>query len=84
MRGLRMSSTDAAVGDVCTLLQIDPAGLDLLTRYVDRIVEKSSTAKQPEKSATSTSPSQCSDSSGYESPKYGQPETPTEVENVYF
>lgn len=84
MRGLRMPSADAAVNDICSLLHIESTGLDLLSRYIDRIVEKSSSSKQPEKSSTSSSSSsQCSDS-GYDSPKYGQPETPTEVENVYF
>lgn len=81
MRGLRMPSTNTAINDISNLLHINPETLEDLRRFVDQTVEKG-IPKPTEKSTTPNS-NACTDS-GFESPKYGQPETPTEVEDVYF
>ncbi|XP_060531146.1 G1/S-specific cyclin-D2-like [Cylas formicarius] len=77
VRGLKLSCQSDAVQDVCRMLNVNVETLEYLVSVVDRLVEKvvppAPTKGEPSKTV-----------SGYESPKYGQPETPTEVENIYF
>lgn len=59
------------------MLNVDLPTIDFLVTIIDNAVAQvvaPSHPVQPEKTV----------SQGYESPKYGQPETPTEVENIYF
>lgn len=78
IRGLKLPSTELAVSEICQLVNIDPIALEVLIRIVDSAVEKvvPRTPELPE--------NKCSTTQGFESPKYGQPETPTEVDNIYF
>lgn len=78
-----MPSLNTAVMDICNLLHTNPENLENLRIFIDKTVEKG-IPNQSEKTSTATNSNSCSDSSTYESPKYGQPETPTEVENIYF
>ncbi|KAK4887266.1 hypothetical protein RN001_003537 [Aquatica leii] len=82
MRGLRMSSTDNATMDICNLLNIDLENLESLRIFIDQAVERG-IPSTTEKTSTYPNPNSCSNSA-FESPKYGQPETPPEVENVHF
>lgn len=65
------------MGDICNMLNVDLPTIDFLVAVIDnavaQVVAPTQTVQQ-EKAV----------SQGYESPKYGQPETPTEVENIYF
>lgn len=81
MKGLRMPSTNNATFDMCTLLRINSGAVENLRHFIDHAVEKS-LPKQSEKIDIPNTNS-CTDN-GFQSPKYGQPETPTEVENVDF
>ncbi|XP_018326730.1 G1/S-specific cyclin-D2-like [Agrilus planipennis] len=81
IRGLKLSSDNQATRDVCYILNLDPISLELLVRFVDQIVEKVVPQKpKPNPNDTAKGVS----NNGFESPNYKQPETPTEVENVYF
>lgn len=75
-----MSSSRVASRDVCLLTQADPIFLESLVILIDRIVEVSPPAQDKNQPPSS----KCVTNDEFESPKYGQPETPTEVENVYF
>lgn len=72
IRGLKLTSSDVATRDVCAMVGLDSENLEVLVRIVDAVVDKV-VPKSPEKTVN-----------GYESPQYPQPETPTEVENIYF
>ncbi|XP_074037530.1 G1/S-specific cyclin-D2 [Leptinotarsa decemlineata] len=73
VRGLKLPSTNQAISDICGILNVNPSSIEYLVTVIDDAVAKVSTAK------TGTKPAQ-----GYECPQYGQPETPTEVEVIYF
>lgn len=81
VRGLKLPCTSGATRDICHLTQVDPINLELLVRFVDQQIE-SVVPQTPTKPPTSTSKLTTNDE--FESPTYGQPETPTEVENIYF
>lgn len=58
------------------MIGIEPESLEVLVTIVDNTVDKV-VPKTPEKNTKTVE--------DYESPpQYGQPETPTEVENIYF
>ncbi|KAK5643839.1 hypothetical protein RI129_007684 [Pyrocoelia pectoralis] len=82
MRGLRMSSTTAATNDICSLLNVDPESLENLRIFIDQAVEKGMPTS-PQKVNVYPNSNSCSNAA-FESPKYGQPETPPDVENIYF
>ncbi|RZC43144.1 hypothetical protein BDFB_002587 [Asbolus verrucosus] len=75
VRGLKLTSANVATRDVCSMISLDIETLEVLVGIVDGAVEKV-VPKTPEKKVKSVE--------GYESPQYSQPETPTEVENIYF
>ncbi|XP_044748498.1 G1/S-specific cyclin-D2-like [Coccinella septempunctata] len=75
IRGLRLRSTNQAVNDICRIAAVSPASLDTYVRIVDEAVERSVPRSPP----SSPEPK----IQGYESPQHG-PNTPTEVENIYF
>lgn len=66
------------MSDICRMLNVDLPTIDYLVAVIDnavaQVVAPSVSPAQPEKTVNQ----------GYKSPKYGQPETPTEVENIYF
>lgn len=71
VRGLKLSSVDTAPTDICRLVNVSPQTLELLVDVIDSTIEKI-TPPPPQ------SPTKCEND--FES----QPNTPTEVENVYF
>ncbi|KYB28107.1 G1/S-specific cyclin-D2 [Tribolium castaneum] len=75
VRGLKLSSSTAATSDVCSMVSIESETLEVLVAIVDNAVDKV-VPKTPEKPSKTVE--------GFESPQYPQPETPTEVENIYF
>lgn len=77
VRGLKLSSTELAMNDICNMLNIDMGTIDFLVAVIDNAVAQVVAPPQPTQPEKTVS-------QGYESPKYGQPETPTEVENIYF
>lgn len=80
-----MLSSDIATRDICRLTQVDPISLEILIRFVDRAVEKVTHPQTDDDERTEqTSITKCVTNDQFDSPKYGQPETPTEVENIYF
>lgn len=83
VRGLKLASASQATRDICNLTRVDPINLELLIRFVDEQVEKVVKQANQTKQSTETT-NKHSTNNAYESPTYGQPETPTEVENVYF
>ncbi|CAH1159615.1 unnamed protein product [Phaedon cochleariae] len=76
VRGLKLSSTEVALHDICRALNVSPRTVEFLVGLIDKAVSKVA-PPTPERTETNAV-------RGYESPRYGQPETPTEVENVYF
>lgn len=81
VRGLKLPFSNAATRDVCHLTHVDPINLELLVRFIDQQVEK----VVPQVSERAASPSnKLTTNNDFESPTYGQPETPTEVESIYF
>ncbi|XP_030745595.1 G1/S-specific cyclin-D2-like [Sitophilus oryzae] len=83
IRGLKLPCQIVAVKDICQMLNVSVDTIERLINIVDNVVDKVASPaapaqSQPEQSSTKHQPA------GYESPGYGQPETPTEVENVYF
>ncbi|KAG5882106.1 hypothetical protein JTB14_016869 [Gonioctena quinquepunctata] len=76
VRGLKLSATQEAGKDICKMLNVSVETIEYLVGVIDSAVAKVA-PPTPEKMETKTV-------QGYESPQYGQPETPTEVENIYF
>ncbi|XP_019872824.1 G1/S-specific cyclin-D2 [Aethina tumida] len=72
IRGLKLPSAEIAVADICRMINLLPSKVDFLVSFVDNAVAK----------AAPSSP-QHPPPKGYESPQYG-PDTPTEVEDIYF
>lgn len=68
------------MNEICKMLKVEVDQIDLLINVVDNVVEK---VANPD-SVDQKSKEPTKKPAGYESPGYGQPETPTEVENVYF
>lgn len=66
-----------ALNDICNMLNVDMSTINVLVAVIDNAVAQVVESPQPSHNEKTVS-------QGYESPKYGQPETPTEVENVYF
>ncbi|KAK9870141.1 hypothetical protein WA026_006233 [Henosepilachna vigintioctopunctata] len=77
LRGLKLPSTRQAILDICSMVGIDIMALEILVRLIDHAVEKVVPRSEPV-------PENKVPTQGYESPQYGQPNTPTEVDNVYF
>lgn len=71
VRGLKLSSAETALEDICRLVNAGPQTLELLVDVIDSTIEKI-TPPPPQ------SPIKCDND--FEN----QPNTPTEVENVYF
>lgn len=59
------------------MLNVDLPTIDFLVAIIDNAVAQVVAPSHPAEPPKVVS-------QGYESPKYGQPETPTEVENIYF
>ncbi|KAL3266198.1 hypothetical protein HHI36_010381 [Cryptolaemus montrouzieri] len=78
IRGLKLPSSQQAVLDICSIVGIDIVALEILVRVIDQAVEKV-VPRSPE-----AEPQEKMSTQGYESPQYGQPNTPTEVDNIYF
>ncbi|CAH1985169.1 unnamed protein product [Acanthoscelides obtectus] len=82
VRGLKLTTADAAVRETCSMLNIALRSVEYLVSVIDSAVASMASPqvqqqmKEHEKNASSQQ--------GYESPQYGQPETPTEVESIYF
>lgn len=76
-----MSSSVIATRDICMMTKVDPISLEILIRFIDQAVEKV-THQAPDRAQVP--PTKYVTSDEFDSPKYGQPETPTEVENIYF
>uniref|UniRef100_A0A6P7GFV0 G1/S-specific cyclin-D2-like n=1 Tax=Diabrotica virgifera virgifera TaxID=50390 RepID=A0A6P7GFV0_DIAVI len=75
VRGLKLMFSEIAIRDVCSLLNVNPQAVEVVVAVIDSAVAKvlpKSTTPEP------------NTVQGYESPQYGQPETPTEVENIEF
>lgn len=83
MRGLKLPSASQATKDICNLTHVDPISLELLVRFVDEQIEKV-VSQDTTKSPPDTNMNKHATNNGYESPTYGQPETPTEVDSIYF
>lgn len=66
--------------DICASTGVEQSMLENLVQFVDQIVE-GAVVQTPEPRATQD---KYVTSGEFESPTYGQPETPTEVDNVYF
>lgn len=77
-----MASAHVATHDICNLTRVDPISLEILIRFVDEVVEK--VMKESPGRELLPSSKHVTNDSEFSSPTYGQPETPTEVENVYF
>ncbi|XP_045478690.1 G1/S-specific cyclin-D3-like [Harmonia axyridis] len=77
IRGLRLRSTNQAVNDICSIASIKISDLETVVRVVDEAVERSVPKSPP------STPEPEPKLQGYESPQHG-PNTPTEVENIYF
>lgn len=78
-----MLSSHIATRDICMLTKVEPISLEILIRFVDQAVEKvTHPTSHDERAHTPTTKYVTNDE--FDSPKYGQPETPTEVENIYF
>lgn len=60
------------------MLSVDLATINFLVTLIDNAVAQVVTPSETDQ------PGEKNPIEGYESPKYGQPETPTEVENIYF
>ncbi|CAG9861721.1 unnamed protein product [Phyllotreta striolata] len=80
VRGLKLPTAEAASRDVCRMLNADPATIESLVCLIDGAVSKATPGVAEPMDAQTTKTVQ----GGYESPQYGQPETPTEVEKVYI
>ncbi|XP_066146356.1 G1/S-specific cyclin-D2 [Euwallacea fornicatus] len=80
MRGLKLPCQRAAMSEICTLLTVTVEEIEPLINVVDNVVEKVANPEGSDQKSKEASKKP----TGYESPGYGQPETPTEVENVYF
>ncbi|XP_050298699.1 G1/S-specific cyclin-D2 [Anthonomus grandis grandis] len=80
VRGLKLSCQSIAVDEICSMLNVDVTKIDLYINVVDSVVERVANPEGAEKKTKEPAKKPA----GYESPTYGQPETPTEVENVYF
>lgn len=78
VKGLKLSSTKEAINDICNMLNVDLPTIEYLVAVIDNAVA------QVVAPSISPIPPAKTVNQGYESPKYGQPETPTEVENIYF
>ncbi|XP_056642350.1 G1/S-specific cyclin-D2-like [Diorhabda sublineata] len=78
IRGLKLSSSEVALRDTCNMLNVNPRTVEFLVGVIDNAVSKVAPSLTP------TTPESKTTVQGYESPHYGQPETPTEVENIYF
>lgn len=84
VRGLKLASAGQATKDICNLTRVDPINLELLVRFVDEQVEKVVSQASEKSSHEHSSNKHAASGNGYESPTYGQPETPTEVDSIYF
>lgn len=85
-RGINSPSAPFALGDICRLIQIDPFDVEFTVRHIEQVVAKETAALQKQiykthsyASGTSTGkmPSSCA-------ADVGQPETPTDIQDVYF
>nr|CAH7753111.1 unnamed protein product [Callosobruchus chinensis] len=80
-RGLKLTSADAAVLETCAMLNVALRSVEYLVTVIDGAVASMASPQQPQKQEEQKT---VSTQQGYESPQYGQPETPTEVESIYF
>lgn len=84
-RGINSPSAPFALGDVCRLVQIDPFEVEFTVRHIEQVVAKETAALQRQiykgQAFTSSNinkmPSSCA-------ADVGQPETPTDIQDVYF
>ncbi|XP_065158427.1 G1/S-specific cyclin-D2-like [Atheta coriaria] len=79
-RGLKLPVPLIVTVDICASTGVEQSMLENLVQFVDQIVE-GAVVQTPEPRATQD---KYVTSGEFESPTYGQPETPTEVDNVYF
>lgn len=81
VRGLKQPFANDATRDICHLTRVDPINLELLIRFIDQQVEKVvPQAAEKQNHGTNKYPT----NGEFDSPTYGQPETPTEVDSIYF
>ncbi|XP_063709905.1 G1/S-specific cyclin-D2-like [Culicoides brevitarsis] len=84
-RGINSPSAPFAFGDICRLIQIDPFDVEFTVRHIEQVVAKETAALQKQvykahpyaSQSTGKIPSSCA-------ADIGQPETPTDIQDVYF
>lgn len=82
-RGINSPSARFALGDLCRLVQTDPFDVEFTVRHIEQVVAKETAALQmqvyrqhPVASSQSRVPSTCAADVA--------PDTPTDIQNVYF
>jgi Cyclin, C-terminal domain. len=87
VRGLNSPSAATALTSVCALTRVDPAAAEHVVRHIERVVASETASVQPlpttSNKVTSSASSSTKLMSGTEETS-GQPETPTEVQDVHF
>lgn len=87
VRGLNSPSAATALTSVCALTRVDPAAAEHVVRHIERVVASETASVQPLPSTSSKVTSSASSStkmmSGVEETG-GQPETPTDVQDIHF
>jgi len=87
VRGLNSPSAATALTSVCALTRVDPAAAEHVVRHIERVVASETASAQPLPSTSNKVTSSASSSTklmtGVEETS-GQPETPTDVQDIHF
>jgi hypothetical protein len=86
VRGLNSPSAATVLTSVCAMTRVDPAAAEHVVRHIERVVASETASLQPLPTTSNKVASSASSSakvmSGAE--ETGQPETPTDVQDVHF
>jgi hypothetical protein len=86
VRGLNSPSAATALASVCALTRVDPASAERVVRHIESVVASETASLQPLPTAGNKVSSSSSSSGKLMSVAdgSGQPETPTDVQDVHF
>jgi hypothetical protein len=86
VRGLNSPSAASALTAVCALTRVDPAAAEHVVRHIERVVASEVASLQilPTASNKVANPASASTKLMSVADETGQPETPTDVQDVHF
>ncbi|KAJ9601043.1 hypothetical protein L9F63_000778, partial [Diploptera punctata] len=84
VRGLNSPSASIVMSSVCALTRVDPAAAEAVVHHIERVVESTASLQSLPPSHKITNTTTSSGKLVSVADETGQPETPTDIQDIHF